>query len=422
MGSIVLSDEQSYALERIRAGSNVLVTGKGGSGKSLIIKEINDQNSVLVAPTGVASLLINGATAHRTFGLPLGVPVPHDFLTVSRKVRDLFSVYSPVKRIILDECSMLRADMLELIDAKLKLIRGNNLPFGNIQLVLTGDFFQLDSFVAKNDEEAFYSQYSSPFNFNSKVFDFEVVELTKSFRQSDTRQAAMLDSIRRKDKNYRFALDTIVKEAKPYVPNPDVPVLCAFKKDVRKYNHKYFRKLETPLFEYKARIEHVTSEDGWSDSIVPHTLKLKEGAKVIFKANCPDGDYVNGERGQITYLDSINVRVKKLNGKEVLVKPHTWEKFAYANKRGKLEKDVVSKFTHIPLDLGYAISIHSAQGSEFDEIAIDFGDRLWAHGQAYVALSRAKDLKKLSFVRPPHYEDIVCAKEVKEFYRRVRGN
>lgn len=416
------SVEQDLALQKIKEGKNVLITGSGGVGKSHIINQILDPNTVLCAPTGIAALLIGGTTCHRAFGLPLGLPTIQDHMTVSRKVQDLFSPYSPVKRVVVDESSMLRLDQLENMNSKLQICRGNKKPFGGIQLVLVGDYFQLDPVITGYEAAAYYEQYSSPFNFKSDIFDFEVVELTTVFRQEDKRQVQMLNSIRRKDKFYKHALDAIIKEAKPYVASPDVTVMCCYKADVRKYNRKYFKMLDTPIFEFNARIENVMGEDKWKDSSVPHKVELREGCKVMFKANdSENGEYVNGEKGTVTYVDNVMVRVKKTDGIEVNVKLNTWDKYQYKSKFGVLEKEVLSRFTQIPLELSYAQSIHSSQGLTLGEVAIDFGKGTFSHGQAYVALSRCKDLRQVSFVRPPTYEDIIVHKDVKEFYRKINN-
>jgi len=419
---ITLSQEQEMALSKIRDGKNVLLTAEAGCGKSVVIDHILDPNTILCAPTGIAALNIKGTTCHRTFGLPLGVPTAQDFMSASRKAKDLFGVYSPVKRIVIDEISCLRMDMFELINSKLQMVRGNNKPFGGLQIIVVGDFFQIDPVITSYEEEAYYSEYSSPFCFKSAAFQFELVELTKVFRQQDERQAKMLSSIRQKDKNYKFALDAIIKESTPYVPNEDVTVLCNYKADVRKYNRKYFKRLETPIFTYQARIENILTEDKWADSTVGHKVELREGARVMFKANDENGEYVNGEKGIVTYVDKVMVRVKKHNGREVTVLPNTWEKYNYRNKLGNLEKEVVSKFTQIPLELAYAQSVHVSQGQTLNNVAIDIGKGAFSHGQLYVALSRVKDLKSIAFVKEPTYNDVIVHKDVKQFYRGLRKN
>lgn len=412
----VNSEKQDLALQKVNQGDNLLITGSGGVGKSHLIDQINDEFTVLAAPTGIAALNIGGTTCHRAFGLPLGVPTPTDFLTASRKVKDLFNNYSPVKRFVIDECSMLRTDMFELINDKLQMIRGSKKPFGGLQVVMLGDYFQLDPIITNYESEAFYTDYESPFNFKSKMFDFESIELTEVFRQSDQRQISMLNSIRRKDKYYKFALDTILEESKPYEHNPDTTVICCFKADVRKYNRKFFKNLDSEMFEFDARIDGL---DKWKDSTVPHTVQLKEGARVIFKANDVNGEFVNGEKGVVSYVDNICVKVMKQNGVEVLVTPSTWEKYEYKNRGGSLEKEVISTFSQIPLDLAYAQSIHSSQGITLDECAIDVGKGCFSHGQLYVALSRCRDLRNVSFPRKPTYNDVICHKDVKQFYRSM---
>ncbi len=418
---IKLSEKQQLVVDKIIGGANVAVVGSGGVGKSVIIKTITDYSTVVVAPTGMAALQIGGTTAHKAFGLPLGVPTLEDTMRASRKSTDLFNRYSPVKRIIIDEVSMLRTDMLELIDHKLQLIRNNSKPFGGLQVCVFGDWLQLPPIITSSEEKAFYSQYKSPYNFTSKSFIFETIELTEVFRQSDKRQVAMLNSIRRKDKYYRHALDTIIKESLPYTPSDNTTIICCYNKDVKRYNRKYFKRLDTPIFTYKARIETLKGEpDDWKQSVVPHNLELRVGAKVIFRCNDIGGEYVNGEKGEVVYLDNVCVIVKKDSGIEVEVCLNTWEKIEYKSKFGVLEKEPTSTFTQIPLALAYATSVHLVQGQTLDNIAIDVGDGCFDYGQLYVALSRCKDLKKVSFTKPPTYEDVRVNKEVIKFYEEIK--
>lgn len=417
--NVGLDAKQELALQKARDGKNIFISGSAGKGKSYTVNKIKDNNTIFVAPTAIAAMNVQGSTLHRTLGLPIGIPTDADFMKASRKVRDLFSVYSPVKRIVFSEFGMMRMDMFEVINSKLQTIRGNNRPFGGISVIAEGDCYQLPPIVSGYEEQAYYERYNSPFAFDSEIFDFEVIELDKVYRQNDKRQIEMLNSIRIKDKYYKFALDSIVKEAKHYVANEDVSVLCCYRKDVAKYNRKYFRKLSTPIFEFKARITNITKEDEWKDAIIPSTLQLREGAKVIFKANDEEELYINGEKGEVVYVDKVTVVVRKSNGQEVSVKPFEWERYEYRNKTGKLEKEVTSKYSQLPLQLAYATSIHSSQSQTLDEVAIDIGAGCFDSGMLYTALSRVRDLRNLSFVRPPSYEDVIVDKRIKDFYRRV---
>lgn len=422
MGNIILSEEQQKAVDKIKSGGRYFLTAEAGCGKSVVVDHVKDENTIVVAPTGAASLLIGGTTVHKTFSIPIGIPTIADFMTVSKKVQNLFNPYSPVKRIIIDEISCLRMDTLELINSKLQMVRGNKRPFGGLDVLVVGDGFQLPPIVSKHEHEAYFSQYDSKYCFDSKIFDFEMIELTHVFRQEDKRQSQMLSSIRKKDKHYRQALDAIVKEAKPYAPSPDITVVCCYRSDVRKYNRKYFKLLDTPIFTFDAKINNILSEDQWKDSAVSHKLELRVGAKVMFRCNDPEYRFVNGEKGEVVDVCNVSVKVKKNNGVVVDVFPNTWQRFNYRNKYGVLDKEVTSEFTQIPLELSYAMSAHLAQGQTLDEVAIDVGRGCFDSSQLYVMLSRCKDLKNISFVRPPSYEDVIVDKKVKEFYRRLKEN
>lgn len=415
------SAEQDLALQKIKDGKNVLILASAGTGKSYTMNQIDNSDAVTVAPTGISALNVGGVTAHRAFGLPMGLPTIEDFLTTSRKVKDLFNVYSPVKRIKFSEFGMLRLDQLEVINSKLQTLRGNKLPFGGIQIIGEGDYSQVAPVVTSYEEKAYFEQYPSIFNFKSELFKFDIVEFTKVFRQSDEREIAMLNSIRLKDRYYKHALDTIVRESKPYVASPDVTVLTCYKQDAARYNRKYFKLLDTPVYEFDCKIENLIGQDEWKESAVPKKLQLRVGAKVMFKANDPDGQYVNGQKATVTHLTKNSVKVVKDDGIEVYVAPHTWSKYNYRTKFGLLEKEETSKFTQIPLVLSYSQTLHSVQGVTLDSAAIDIGRGCFASGQFYMGISRVRSLKELSFVRQPSYSDVILDREVKEFFRSIRN-
>lgn len=412
-------DKQQLAISKIKAGSNLFLSGGAGRGKSWVINQILDKHTVLCAPTGIAALNIKGVTCHSVFGLPLGLPNAEDMHKISRKMQDLFNNNSPVRRIIIDEIGTLRIDMLQTIDLKLKNLRGNNLPFGGLQVVVVGDFYQLEPVVGFNEYDVFYERHKSPFCFDSYLWNFETVILDKAYRQENKRQVKLLDSIRMKDKYYKLALDTISKECKPYTDANDSMHLCCFRDDAKKYNDKFYNALTSKEYSYKCKIDG-KKLDKWEESVVPHNLTLKKDAKVMFKANDVGGRYVNGEMGRVVSLDEYTIRVKKdRTGEIVEVDEYTWEKFEYMNFGDGLEKEPVSTFTQFPLQLGWAATGHSSQGCTLDDVVIDVGRGCFAHGQLYMMISRVRDLTNMSIAGNIAYSDIICDKRVKEFYKRI---
>lgn len=410
---------QEVALDRINSGENVVVLGQAGTGKSYTSDLITDANTVKCAPTGIAALNIGGMTCHSMFNLPIGKPSEDDFFIVGNTMSSLFGASSPIKRVIIDEIGMLRADHLDMIDSKLRTLRRNTKPFGGIQVVGFGDFYQLEPIVAQDERRYFNKRYSSPFCFSAESWDFSVSELTKVYRQSDQRQVALLKSIREKDKWYERAIGIIQDEAKDYDPSPTTLHLCCYKTDANKINKMWYKMLDGKEHKYQA-----INEAGWKEAerVVPEILKLKQGCRVLVKSNCKEGSYVNGDRGSVVGFEPDGVWVKlDRNQLEVKVIPNKWEKFKYGTSGDKVSKKVESTYTQIPLLLGYGVTVHACQGMTLDDVAIDFGQGCFSSGQAYVALSRIKDLRNMSFVTEMFPSDVIIREEVTDFYNSIRG-
>ncbi len=409
--------KQQEAINLINTGSNLFLTGAGGVGKSYVIKQIVTEETLLLAPTGIAALNIGGSTCHKAFKLPLGLPTQKDKNFIHKDLKALFSD-SKVKRIVIDEVGMLRTDVLELIDLRLKKIKRNALPFGGIQMVLVGDFFQLEPIVNYQERKQFDSLYGSPFCFSSEVFkDFHTIELIKVYRQEDERQVKILNAIRKGTQYKTEALERITQEALPYDPTQDKLHLCAYKKDAENVNNYWANKLEGKPHKFKAK--QGGKKARWIEAPVPLDLTLKVGSKVIICANHPDGEYVNGDRGVVKEVYKNTVVVTLLNGTSVEVEEFKWEKYGYTNKGGYITKEVESTLTQMPLALGWAISIHKSQGMTLDDVVLDTGKGCFSHGQLYVALSRIRDLRRLSLTKPLAVRELIVKQEVKDFYENI---
>ncbi len=410
---------QELAIEKIKSGENVVVLGQAGTGKTYTIDQIVDQNTVKCAPTGIAALNVGGMTCHSMFNLPVGKPSDEDYFVVGKTMERLFGSGSPITRVCCDEIGMLRADYLDMIDSKLRTLRRNTKPFGGIQFVGSGDFYQLEPIIGRDEVRYFNKRYNSPYCFDADSWDFSVIELTKVFRQEDERQVALLKSIREKDKWCDRAIEVIQAEAKEYDPSPNTLHLCCYKTDANKVNKMWYRRLDgkekTYLADNKAKWKEV-------ELSVPEKLTLRVGCRVLVKANDKEGEYVNGDRGEVLGFepDGVWIRLDR-NQKEVRVVSNTWEKFKYGVSSGKINKQVESTYTQIPLMLGYAVTVHSCQGMTLDDVAIDFGQGCFSAGQAYVALSRIKDLRNISFVNEIYPTDIIVREEVNDFYDSLRG-
>ena len=397
----------------LRREDKIFVTGN--SGKTHTMRQVIPPNTIIGAPTGIAALNIGGQTLHRLFKLPIGMVTEKDF-HIKQELKDLLKV---TDTIVVDEIGMVRADYLDLINWKCQRARGNNLPFGGIQFVGLGDFFQLEPIVHWREKEYFQQEYDTPFCFGANCFkDFEVIELTKVYRQDNKRQVNMLNSIRKKDKNHKFAIRNINNEAKPYKNDNEVLHLCCYKADAEEINNYWYERITSKEKSYTASYSGLWKEN---EMPVPEVIRLKVGARVIIAANDMDGEYVNGDKGEVIALFNQDVMVKLDSGREVLVQPNKWEKHSYIAKDGVLDKEVDAEYTQLPIKLGWATTVHASQGLTLDEIAIHLGGGCFSHGQLYTALSRARDLTKVSLVNPIRYSDCIVNRDVIKFYKKLRG-
>ena len=413
--AVQLDKQQKYAVERIKAKGNVFIDGSAGRGKSVISREVtNKSNTIVGAPTGAAALNEGGFTLHKLFKLPLGLPTQRDWSKNPREVRELFGHDSPINKLIIGEIGMCRADTLSLISKRLQMARENLAPFGGIQVIVSGDLLQLSPIVSNEESRAYNSQYSTPYAFGSPSWDFERIELVKSYRTVDERQVKMLESLRRGDKWSGKALSILQREAQPYLKERDQLHLCCFLKDAWDYNSFRYKQLHGVERRYSAIRSNKT--DLWSEAPVPINLKLKIGCQVLIKANCQSNTYVNGDRGIVTLFGKDFVRVALDRGGEVDVVAFTWEKKSVSIESGEVGEKVDSRLTQVPLTLGYAISIHAAQGATLDNAALDTGRGCFADGQLYTGLSRLRDLRNLSFVKPVSRSELKTSLDVKRFY------
>jgi len=407
----VIVDKQQLAIETIKSGKNVFITGSGGVGKSWVIQQVTDKNTIVVAPTGIAALNVKGITCHKAFGLPIGLVQQSEYSKSNRNVNNLFGG-TQIKRIIIDEVGMLRSDYLDLINHRLQQARFNKLPFGGIQVVLVGDFYQLEPIVSEAEQSFFYKKYQTPFAFGAKCWKFDTIELDKVYRQSDIKQIQLLNSIRKKDSVYQESLAEI--SAISLDSDEGCLHLCSYKADALRINTRYYEQVNGTKKTYTAYVDGRWSE---SEKAVEDIIHLKVGCKVLICANSQDGLYVNGDRGVVVALhqDSIDVLLDG-NGQTVNVSYFTWEKYEYTKVGRGFSKDVAGMFKQLPVRLGWAIVIHKAQGMTLDKVSLDVGRGCFSHGQLYVALSRVRDLTQLHLSRPLKDEDVILREEVKEFY------
>lgn len=419
--SFVLNEGQQKGLDTFLSGQNMFITGSGGKGKSVLInkiKEIADSYAVFLSPTGIAALNIEGSTIHSTFRFPLGYLYKSRRENVSDHVQELFET-DVIKTIIIDEISMVRSDVFSAMDRQLRKIKRRNIPFGGLQIVVVGDFFQLPPVINKRTEEGklLLKEFKNEFCFSTKSWEeaaFVLIELQKPMRQKDIEFIGHLEMIRQKEVGYQDSIKFFNDVCSQH--DPEDPVyLCTVNKNADAINEHFYDMLDGNEIVY----EGVVSKS-FKDRPVPQTLKLKVGAKVMCRANLEDKSMMNGETGYVTHLSNDSVIVKKTNGVTVTVKAFKWRANDY-----KVEGDTISTFetgtyTQIPLILAYGISIHKSQGLSLDEAMIHTGNGCFASGQIYVALSRLRTLQGLGLMNPLTTRDVIVDPAIVDFYENIR--
>ena len=389
--------------------NNIFIQGQAGTGKSTFIKYLKKHSKKrirLVAPTAIAALNIEGATIHSMFTLPLS-----DFLimreVLSSKRRKLKSILKKTDILIIDEVSMVRPDILDAIEALCCQARGNLALFGGLQIILIGDLCQLPPIIKSSATEAFRLEYGTrePYFFDAKSYQkgaFEKIELTEVYRQSDKELLQYLQNLRR-DENIAETVDYF-NRSETYSPDfmNTAITITPYRAVAEGINRRRLAALETDAKDYEAQLNG--SFEKMQDTPSPKTLTLKEGALVVFnKNNYPD--YINGTSGIVEKLEDRYIIVRCLqDNKFITVRREEWKSFAYDvnEETGEVTEKETGSFIQFPLQLGYALTIHKAQGKTLDRVIVDIDRGAFAHGQLYVALSRTRkkaDMLIISFRR-----------------------
>ena len=401
--------EQQEAIDAMRNRENVFIHSPAGCGKSWCIDQVDDPDTtVKTASTGIAAVNIGGITAHKAFSLPLGFPTDKDWTKLTPNVKEVFGNDSPVKRIVIDEAGMFPVYQLDVINLKLQKLRKNKKPFGGIQMVLSGDMGQLEPIVQRDEKSLITNKYKSHFLFDADCFKhIRVQELHEVVRQSDAYQVSLLQNIR-KGINIRDTLEMIREVGTQYVNSEDTLHLCAYNADADIINRHWYSRV-------KGNERTYFGQGNEKLCAIDKTLKLKVGTRTIICANCPLGSYVNGDKGIVTQMDNDGVYVQKADGTIVYVTQFEWIEYGLHNNDGVLTRAAKSIYRQIPLRMGWAISVNKSQGQTLESAAIDVGKGMFSAGQAYTAMSRVKDLRKLSFVNPMTPKDVIVNKRVMEW-------
>ncbi|MFP4472626.1 MAG: ATP-dependent RecD-like DNA helicase [Candidatus Omnitrophota bacterium] len=407
---------------------HIFVTGQAGTGKSTLLGYFRDhttKNVVVLAPTGVAAVNVKGQTIHSFFHFrPDITPDSVRKIYLRKEARKLFA---NLETIIIDEISMVRADLLDCIDLFLRMHGPDGRkPFGGVQMIFIGDLFQLPPVVTRREEEIFRDHYESPYFFSARVMrelDLACIDLSRIYRQADDEFIALLQSVRTNTMQAEDLALLNERCAPGFAPDDEefYIYLTTTNALADKMNARRLASVPGEPFLFQA-----TREGAFEGRALPtqEHLKLKTGAQVMLLNNDPAGQWVNGSIGRITSVaedlaETDIIRVELEDGREVEVGPFRWDmyKFYYDEVTKEVESESVGAFIQYPLKLAWAVTVHKSQGKTFQRVVLDVGRGAFAHGQTYVALSRCTHLNGLILRRPLNLRDIIVDPRIGKFMR-----
>ena len=416
---------------------SVFLTGKAGTGKTTFLKKLLSQTikkTVVVAPTGVAAINAGGSTIHSMFGLPTraflptqescdpnmanNIPMIREHFHYPKVKRDLFQA---MELLVIDEISMVRADILDAIDLSLRFTRNNGAPFGGVQLLMIGDLFQLPPVITEYERPLLQQYYTSEFFFSSKIYQHlnpVTIELSKVYRQQDRGFISLLNQIRSNSMeswDYENLAERVQPEFKPN--EPGWITLTTHNKQAEAINEQELLALEEAELKFVAKVAGEFNETSFPTEGI---LRLKVGAQVMFVKNDSSWErrYFNGKIGKLTKITNDKIWVDCNDGApELEIGKETWKnlKYTYDAEKQSVEQEEMGSFEQFPVRLAWAITIHKSQGLTFEKAMIDAG-KSFAPGQVYVALSRCTSLDGMVLITPIRAQNIISDFRITQFF------
>ncbi|MCF7908270.1 MAG: AAA family ATPase [Candidatus Omnitrophica bacterium] len=394
---------------------HLFITGKAGSGKSTLLryfKEITKKNVITLAPTGIAAINVEGQTIHSFFSFPLGFIQKEQ---VKRLYRAKKKIIENLDILLIDEASMVRADMFDAIDHSLRINRKKDIPFGGIRIIMFGDVFQLPPVVERNLEPLIKQYYSHSYFFNANVInqiELHRIQLDRIYRQTDKKFVDLLGRIRLNKCSLKD-IDSLNKRVNAGNIKNGAITLTTTNKNAEKINKSFLDEIDSKQYQYTAEVS-----ENYKSNLYPteEVLFLKKGARVILLNNDKEKRWVNGTLAEIAELTGDLVRVS-IEGRVYVLEKFTWEKIRYIfdDSTQGIKQEIDGSFRQYPLKLAWAITIHKSQGQTFEKVIIDIGHGAFSPGQLYVALSRCRSLEGITLDKPLSLSDIIIDENVHSF-------